>query len=621
MHCSELRRGLAGLAAVAVIALSLGSCKPAANDASVTQYLIGMSQANLTEPWRIVMNSEIHDEAIQHKNIRVIFTDADDNIQKQISDVQKLLDYGIDLLIISPTDAKALTPVVTRVYQKIPVIVLDRAVEGYDYTLFIGPDNWGIGNQAGKYVRDLLGSSGGRVFEIQGRSGSPPVLDRSLGFRDAISKEKNITIVGTSVADWMRDKAEDTFAEQLKENAPADIVFAQNDPMAYGAYLAARKAGMANIRFIGVDGLPGPLGGIDLVKKGILTATFSSPTGGREAIRYAIDILNHAEGIPKKIFVRAQRITKADLSNSQRVGPVSAVAGTSKRIVMGFAQVGTESEWRIANTKSIKDAAKKFGIDLVFVNAQQKPENQIRAIRSFIAQKVDVIAFSPIVESGWDEVLNEAKEAGIPVFITDRAVDTRDDSLWVTFMGSDFVEEGRRAARWLLQYLHTDKQVNIAEELGTIGSAPAIDREKGFAEALHDHPNYKIILSEGGDFTVEGGRDVMRKFLRESGRRIDVLFAHNDDMALGAIQAVEEYGLKPGKDITIVSVDAARGAFEAMLKGKLNCTVECNPLLGDQLMKAVTDYMSGKELPTRMITDERVFPASVAAKVLPTRKY
>ncbi|HUX13162.1 MAG TPA: substrate-binding domain-containing protein [Spirochaetia bacterium] len=621
MHNRSSLSTILGPAALLLMAASIISCGPPAQDTTGTEYLIGMSQANLTEPWRIVMNAEIHDEAVLHKNIRVIFTDADDSTQKQISDVQKLVDYGIDLLIISPTDAEALTPVVTRVYQKIPVIVLDRAVEGYDYTLFIGPDNWGIGNQAGKYVRDLLGAKGGRVFEIQGRSGSPPVLDRSLGFRAAISKATNITMVGTSVADWMRDKAEDTFAEQLKDRAPADIVFAQNDPMAYGAYLAARKAGMKNIRFIGVDGLPGPLGGIDLVKKGILTATFSSPTGGREAIRYAIDILNHAEGIPKKIFVRAQRITKNDLEKAQHAVPVAATAGSSKRIVMGFAQVGTESEWRVANTKSIKDAAKKFGIDLRFVNSQQKPENQIKAIRSFIAQKVDVIAFSPIVESGWDEVLNEAKEAGIPVFITDRAVDTRDDSLWVTFMGSDFVEEGRRAARWLLKYLHTDAPVNIAEELGTIGSAPAIDREKGFAEVLKDHPNYRIILSEGGDFTVEGGRDVMRKFLRESGRRIDAVFAHNDDMALGAIQAIKEYGLKPGKDITIVSVDAARGAFEAMMKGELNCTVECNPLLGDQLMKAVTDYMSGKELPTRMITDERVFPASEAAKVLPSRKY
>ncbi len=584
-------------------------------------YLIGMSQANLTEPWRIVMNAEIHEEAALHKNIKVIYTDADDSTDKQISDVQKLLGYGIDLLIISPTNSEALTPVVTKAYERIPVIVLDRAVEGYNYTLFIGPDNWGIGNQAGKYVRDLLGSSGGRVFEIQGRSGSPPVLDRSLGFRDAISKAKNITIIGSTVADWMRDTAEDTFSAELSMIKPPDVVFAQNDPMAFGAYLAAKKAGDDSIRFIGVDGLPGPLGGIDLVKKGILSATFASPTGGREAIRYAIDILNHVEGIPKKIFVRAQRITRDELASN---APATALAATdrgSRKIVMGFAQVGTESEWRIANTKSIKDAAKKFGIDLVFANAQQKPENQIKAIRSFIAQKVDVIAFSPIVESGWDEVLNEAKQAGIPVFITDRAVDTRDDSLWVTFMGSDFVEEGRRAARWLLDYLNTDAQVNIAELLGTIGSAPAIDREKGFAEALANHPNYRVILKEGGDFTVEGGRDVMRKFLRKAGRRINVVFAHNDDMALGAIQAIEEYGLRPGRDITIVSVDAARGAFEAMLKGKLNCTVECNPLLGDQLMKAVTDYMSGKELPTRMITDERVFPASVAAKVLPTRKY
>lgn len=614
----------AALAALCLLLpLLAGSCVRAPAASRQVEYLIGMSQANLIEPWRILMNQEIQEAAAHHRSVRVVFTDAADSAQKQINDVHKLLDYGIDLLIISPTDAKALTHTIAEAYKRIPVILLDKAVEGWDYTLFIGPDNWLLGNQAGKYVADLLGARGGNVVEILGRAGSPLVVDRSLGFRDALKAAKGIRIVDIIVADWLRDKAEDDFLASLKRNPKIDVVFAQNDTMAYGAYLAAQKAGVTGIRFVGIDGLPGPLGGLDLVKRGVLSATFTSPTGGKEAIRYALDILTRQEGIPKKIFLRTQKITAAGIRDGSVAGAtiIRPAVSPKRTILLGFAQVGKESEWRVANTKSIQNAARKFGIDLLFVDAKQRQENQIKAIRSFIARRVDVIAFSPIVESGWDEVLNEAKEAGIPVILTDRAVDIRDDSLWVTFMGSDFVEEGRRAGRWLVQHMNTAGQVNVAELQGTIGSAPAIDRKNGFEEILKRHPNYRIVLSEGGDFTVEGGRDVMRKFLRERGRQINAVFAHNDDMALGAIQAIREYGLVPGKDIVIVSVDASHGAFEAMIAGTLNCTVECNPLLGDQLMKAVKDYMAGKELPTRMITDERVFPAEVARRVLSTRRY
>lgn len=298
---------------------------------------------------------------------------------------------------------------------------------------------------------------------------------------------------------------------------------------------------------------------------------------------------------------------------------------SDKKIVLGFSQVGAESEWRTANTESIKSAAQEYGIELKFSDAQQKQENQIKAIRSFIAQKVDVIAFSPVVESGWETVLKEAKTAGIPVILIDRGVDIEDDSLWVSFMGSDFVEEGRRAARWLVEFMEGkgrgSEEINIVELQGTVGSAPAIDRKTGFEEILKDHSNYKIIKSQTGDFTRALGKEVMEAFLKSDGDKIDVLFAHNDDMAIGAIQAIEEYGKKPGEDIIIVSIDAVKGAFEAMIAGKLNCTVECSPLLGPQLMEAVQDIMAGKELPKTIYTEEGVFPQEVAEKEFPNRKY
>ncbi len=289
-------------------------------------------------------------------------------------------------------------------------------------------------------------------------------------------------------------------------------------------------------------------------------------------------------------------------------------------ITVGFSQIGAESAWRVANTESIQsEAEKRPNIKLIFSDGQQKQENQIKAIRNFIAQGVDVIAFSPVVETGFGAVLQEAKDAGIPVILIDRSVDVQDDSLWVAFMGSDFVEEGRRAARWLIEKGYTD--VKIAELQGTVGSAPAIDRKKGFEEVIAEYPGMRIIKSQSGNFTRSGGKEIMEAFLKTEGKNIDVLFSHNDDMAIGAIQAIEEYGLVPGKDIIIVSIDAVRGAFEAMVEGKLNCTVECSPLLGPQLFDAVEALSRGESIPKKIVTKEGVFPQEVAADVIDSRKY
>ncbi len=315
------------------------------------------------------------------------------------------------------------------------------------------------------------------------------------------------------------------------------------------------------------------------------------------------------------------RRTMLVLAGTLALGATIGAQAADKKLTLGFAQVGAESEWRTANTQSIKQSAADAGINLKFSDAQQKQENQIKAIRSYIAQKVDVIAFSPVVESGWDTVLQEARAAKIPVILTDRAVNVKDDSLYVTFIGSDFTEEGRKAGKWLLDNYKGQGDVNIVELQGTVGSAPAIDRKKGFEEIIKAQPRFKVIRSQTGDFTRAKGKEVMEAFLKAEGKKINVLYAHNDDMAIGAIQAIEEAGLKPGKDIIIISVDAVKGAFEAMMAGKLNVTVECNPLLGPQLMEAARAVVAGKQLPKRIVTKEGIYPMEVAAKEFPNRKY
>ena len=275
---------------------------------------------------------------------------------------------------------------------------------------------------------------------------------------------------------------------------------------------------------------------------------------------------------------------------------------------VGISQVGAESDWRRASTESIQDAVKsRPNIDLTFSDAQQKQENQIKAIRTFIRKKVDVISFSPIVDSGFEDVLKEAKKANIPVVVFDRAVDVTDPGLYVSLVGSDFVEEGRRAARWLLANVG-EENVNIAELVGTVGSAPAKDRKTGFEEVIAGHPGIKIIMSQSGEFTRTKGKEVMEAFLKSpDANKINVLFAHNDDMALGAIQAIEDAGKVPGKDIIIISVDGIRDMFKAILEGKSNCTVECNPLIGPSLFDVIEKVKNGETVPRYLPSVEGVF--------------
>ncbi|MEH7095473.1 substrate-binding domain-containing protein [Neobacillus vireti] len=578
-----------------------------------TPYVIGVSQSNLTEPWRVQMNEEIRKEAQKHKRLQVIYTDAAQSIDKQKKDINKLIGYGIDLLIVSTNDTNSLTPLIANVHKKIPVIVLGRAIDGYDYTLFIGPDNQAIGRNAGQLVSDMLGTKQGNIIEIQGPKGSSPVRERSQGFNNIIKKYPNLHVEDTLVANWQKDEAEDKVTALLRKNPHINIIVAQSDAMALGAYKALQKYDIQGVKVIGADGLEGKNGGFDLVKKGVLAGTFAYKTGGKESIQYAMDILQGKANIPKKIILRVNTITHENVDqyvlNVKNKSSFTKQLKSKKHIVLAFVQVGKESSWRLANTASIKDAARSYGIDLKFKSANQSIKDQISIIRGFIKEKVDVIAFSPIVQTGYEEILKEAKDAEIPVILVDRDLDLKDNSLWLTSIGSDFEEEGKRAARWLLDDTKgVKKDINIVELEGTANSSPAVNRKKGFEGELFRYSiSYHIIASKSANFTKEEGKTVMNEFLKKFGNKINVVFAHNDDMALGAIEAIEAYGKKPGKDILVISVDATKEAFNYLHTGKLNVTVECNPLLGPYMMKAIIDHFDGKELPVKNITEEGIF--------------
>ena len=296
--------------------------------------------------------------------------------------------------------------------------------------------------------------------------------------------------------------------------------------------------------------------------------------------------------------------------------PAAAGTKTFKDLVVCFPQLGAESDWRTANTASMKETAEKLGIkQLVFSDAQQKQENQISAIRSCIQQGVDVIALPPVVETGWDAVLTEAKNASIPVIVVDRSV-TADPSLYAAHLGSDMVVEGQRAAEEMNKLLPNGGK--IVELSGTTGSGAAVGRAKGFREKLN--PNIEIIDSQTGNFTRAEGKPVMEAFLKKYADQIQGAFVHNDDMAIGAIEAIKAAGLKPG-DLKIISVDGTRGGFQAMVDGWVQADVECNPLLGPQVLDIALKLANGEEVEKEQLTNESVFYPDKAAELLPTRQY
>ncbi|HTB64204.1 MAG TPA: ABC transporter substrate-binding protein [Opitutales bacterium] len=296
------------------------------------------------------------------------------------------------------------------------------------------------------------------------------------------------------------------------------------------------------------------------------------------------------------------------------------LAGCSKSggITVGFVQTGAESQWRVANTNSIQSEAAKRGITLKTAFADGAQDKQIQAIRDFITQKVSAIVIAPVTATGWDPVLKEAKDANIPVIVEDRSIDA-DKSLYACFIGSDFIKEGHMEAEWLITA--TGGKGRILELSGEPGSSAAEDRHKAFVDGIASS-NLKIIDSQTGHFKRVEGKQVMEAYLKKYAKGdYDILFAHNDDMALGAIQAIEEAGLKPGKDIMVVSIDGEKEAVQAVADGKINCVVECNPMVGPIVFDAVQNVLAGKPVAPVTYNTDHLFDSKNASTEAPNRPY
>ena len=313
-------------------------------------------------------------------------------------------------------------------------------------------------------------------------------------------------------------------------------------------------------------------------------------------------------------------ITTGCGSSSSGSGASSGGSTPKGPIKVGFAQTGSESGWRSANTESMKAAfSTANGFDLTFNAADNKPEAQIAAVRSFISQGVDAIVMAPIVSDGWDDVLKEAKDAGIPVVLEDRTV-SAPDNLYASWVGDDFKKEGQTAGEWAAKEFGSTPTKMVVLE-GTTGSAPANDRAAGFGDAIKG-TKIDTIASQTGDFTRDGGKKVMEGFLQKYGvKGIDLVFAHNDDMALGAIEAIEAAGGKPGTDIKIVSIDAVHDGMQALVDGKINFIVECNPLLGDYAAGLVKKVLAKETVEKKNFGQDGSFTQEQAKAVIDSRKY
>lgn len=316
-----------------------------------------------------------------------------------------------------------------------------------------------------------------------------------------------------------------------------------------------------------------------------------------------------------------------ETKDTEPEGEDAAEGSGDDLIVVGYAQVGAESDWRMANTESFKSTfVPDNGYELIFVDGQQKQENQIKAIRDFIQQDVDYIVLAPVVETGWETVLGEAKEAGIPVILSDRMVDVSDDSLYTCWVGGNFIKEGEDGGKWLEGYLkeqgREEEEINLVTLQGTIGASAQVGRTEGFGNIVDTHDNWNMLELQTGEFTQTRGQEVMESFLKKYDD-LDVVVCENDNMAFGAIDAIKAAGKTcgPDGDIIIIAFDAVKAAFEAMIAGDMNVSVECNPLHGPRVSEIIEMLGKGETPDKIMYVDEAVFPAETAEEILPTRAY
>ncbi len=609
---------------IALLAMSISGCGSVRQ--TEVNRLIGVSLANLTDEWRIVLKNELEDEAKRYPGLKLIFTDAGGDVRKQKKDMRELMEYGAELLIVSPVDVEELMPEVEEIYHEdMPILLLDRAIKGFDYTCFFGADDRLLVKQELEAVTALTEDITGKGTGADGPGGNKVtvlniLMDNYTGRqRSGLLKEAadgDLEIRQLMIEKGTRDETEDILMERQELLDEVDLILTQNDYMAYGASLALEKLGQRDIKILGVDGFSGVGGGLDMVKRGLIDATIICPTGAVQALSYAIRYLEGDKDGSKQIINRNTLVTKENVDDYY---PDKKKAIKKDIRSVGYVQIDENTGFRRANTNSFSDAATEYDIELEIKECATIDE-QLSAFDDFVEMGKDAIIVSPLVEDGWEEAFSKAKERGIPVILSDREVSCSEE-LYTSFVGSDFVEEGARCMRWIQENMEDKDNVRILEIEGTKGASPAIDRGNGFRSLMQEDGSTKIIGTINGNFSKEEGYTAMSAYLSENGADFDVVFSHNDDMMLGAVEALKEFGIVPGEDVKLLSIDGTKEALTGIREGEVNFVAECTPLLGPNVMRTLSQLGQGEEVPLRVISSEETFDSETPDTVYRMRKY
>jgi ribose transport system substrate-binding protein len=560
------------------------------------KYLIGMSQANKGEPWRQAMNDQIAAAAKAHPEFEVVFADAAQNNAKQVADVENFIQQGIDLLIISPNEAAPLTDVVAKAYDKgIPVIMLDRKVNGDKFTMWIGADNKLIGKKAGEFAAKWCkekGFSPCNVLEIRGLEGATPAKERGDGFREGSASNPDVKIIASQNADWLREKAIPVSQSMFAANPEFNVVYAHNDPMAEAAIISAANAkiDLKDKMVIGIDALPTPDGGIRSVMEGRISETFVYPTGGAEAIDWAANILEAGAKPEKTIILGTTEINKDNASEvyKQFGGDTSATSAAAApaasastcpaspkkdKYLIGMSQANKGEPWRQAMNDQIASAAaahKEF--EVVFADAAQNNAKQVADVENFIQQGIDLLIISPNEAAPLTDVVAKAYDKCIPVILLDRKVNGDKYSMWI---GADNKLIGTKAgeftAKWCKEKGYSP--CKVLEIRGLEGATPAKERGDGFRDGIASNPDVKIIASQNADWLREKAIPVSQSMFAAN-PEFDVVYAHNDPMAEAAIISAgnSKIDLKGKVIIGIDALPTPDGGIRSVMEGRISET-------------------------------------------------
>ena len=618
MRRKSRRRGIFLLAALLLLtSVFLSGCSQQAERTKV-QYLVGVSMSDVSIRWLEILKSELEIYSSEMEDVRFIFRNASGDPAKQKDDISRLEDDGIDLLIVTPSDVEQMMPVISKVYEQIPVIIMNRGVEGFDYTEFIGPNNVLVGEQGAEQVEELIRYSDHKgILEI-GES-SYVSDERSRAFESHINQfgyYSNKVLLKQAT----RDFAEDRIMANPEYLSGVGVIFAHTDTIAQGVWRALQTLDRTDIAIVCVDD-SGDEENLDLLAKGAYSALIECPTGGEQAVKAALAQLRENAQLPQKLILRSTPVTTEDVEQYRAsMEEEKEPREPDDKIRMGYVQIKEDTAFRSANTASIVSAARRADIELTMAVPEPDLASQVAQARAFIREGMDVIAISPIVAEGWEDVLTEAKNAGIPVILCDRGVDAPID-LYSCFIGADYEEEGKKCGDWLLNELTGTGDVRVLQLLGTEGSSPARDRQAGFEKELSRDEHFTVCASLQGDFDRERGKEQTADYLKKYGSDIDAIYAHNDEMALGAVDALEEYGVVPGSDVLIMSVDGTKDALKALRSGKINAVAECSPLLGTTIMEEAENLVNGDRLAQEILIHEQFFTALTDEDMLSNRAY